>query len=221
MCIITQGTEKKADGVSHVLTNTVINTAVTQWLTWWYHWWKSHLSLTALTDINTNKPKGLPRHIKTTQNNTGWSLNTFWSHVSGQSNHTTLAVVPVMGAQATSVCIEMPASMDLGSADTGVKIKWSGTGVKQDGQRKRILAYSWQQSVGTDWWLVLWVFPSKMHLLCYFKHSYVCIGDLLHKARIHQVSSRLLSLVVSLVSVSLASCRRRFYMLNRTNKLRR
>ncbi len=42
--------------------------------------------------------------------------------VSVQSNHTTLAVVPAMCAQATSVCIEMPASMDLGSGDTGVKV---------------------------------------------------------------------------------------------------
>lgn len=30
-----------------------------------------------------------------------------------------------MGAQATSVCIVMPALMDLGSADTGVKVKWN------------------------------------------------------------------------------------------------
>lgn len=51
--------------------------------------------------------------------------------VSVQSNHTVLAVVPVMGAQATSVSIEMPASINLGSEDTGVKVKWNRSEARQ------------------------------------------------------------------------------------------
>lgn len=51
--------------------------------------------------------------------------------VSVQSNHTVLAVVPVVGEQATLVSLEMPASINLGSEDTGVKVKWNRTKARQ------------------------------------------------------------------------------------------
>lgn len=66
--------------------------------------------------------------------------------VSVQSNHTALAVVPVMGAQATSVCIEMPASMDLGSADTGVKVKWKRSKARRTEEKIAWIVYERSQS---------------------------------------------------------------------------
>lgn len=51
-----------------------------------------------------------------------------------------------MGAQATSVCIEMPASMDLGSADTGVKVKWNRSRARRTEEKIAGIVYECSQS---------------------------------------------------------------------------